>query len=100
MKLGLTSLTPSYAHAVFPRSCASPMLMGFFNANATALRERTESRGRSGEDGVDPVRRKTAGLATKLRDSGLKKRTKKLARKGLRNEAEVDSVNSLIIRGN
>jgi len=76
------------------------MLMGFFNANATALRERTESRGRSGEDGVDPGRRKTAGLATKLRDSGLKKRTKKLARKGLRNEAEIDSVNSLIIRGN
>ena len=37
-------------------ACGSSMLMTFFYANAMRLRERTKSRGRSGEEGVDPER--------------------------------------------
>jgi hypothetical protein len=56
-------------------------------ANVRGLPECTESRGRYGEDGVDPERWKKTELAMA---EGLTKLTKKLG------EAEIDSVDSLI----
>jgi hypothetical protein len=52
-KLILTPLTPSYAHVDFPYPCGSSMFMRLLYAKARGLRERTESRRRSGEAGVD-----------------------------------------------
>jgi hypothetical protein len=59
-------------------ACGSPMLMTFFYVNARGLQERTESRGRSREDGVDPERRKKTEVTMA---EGLKKPTKNLKQK-------------------
>jgi hypothetical protein len=49
----VTPLTPSYADGVLICSCDSSILKRFLCANARGLPERTESRRRCGEDGVD-----------------------------------------------
>jgi hypothetical protein len=78
---------PSYADGVLQFSCrslmlmTSPTLMTFFYANARGIPERTETRGRSGEDGVDPERQKKTELAmaerlTKLTTKTQSKRLK------------------------
>ena len=58
-----------------------PTLMTFLYANARGLRERTETRGRSGKDGVDLERQKKTELAmaerlTKLTTNTQSKRLK------------------------
>jgi len=54
MKQKLTPLTLPYAHVVLICSCDSSILMRVFYAKARGLWGRSESRGRSGEDGGDP----------------------------------------------
>jgi len=87
----LTLLTPLHAHVRLTCGCDTPMLMLLFYANARRLRKRTESRRSRLEDSERCKWRRSRTVESKADEEESKTRGKRLS-----DEADIDSVDSVI----